>query len=145
MSSRCDAVAVVRERVRFWAPLAEDQGRPLEVDLPAVPAPVPLDEVDLRDVIDVLVDNVFAHTPEGTPFRVVVRREGDVESRSVRIVVADEGPGPGPRPRPGPGHTGLGLEIVRRTVEPAGGDVEIGAAPEGGTVVGVRLPLGPGD
>jgi signal transduction histidine kinase len=145
MSSRCDAVAVVRERVRFWAPLAEDQGRPLEVDLPAVPAPVPLDEVDLRDVIDVLVDNVFAHTPEGTPFRVVVRREGDVESRSVRIVVADQGPGPGPRPRPGPGHTGLGLEIVRRTVEPAGGDVEIGAAPEGGTVVGVRLPLGPGD
>jgi signal transduction histidine kinase len=144
MSSRCDAVAVVRERVRFWAPLAEDQGRPLEVDLPAVPAPVPLDEVDLRDVIDVLVDNVFAHTPEGTPFRVVVRREGDAESRSVRIVVADRGPGPGPRPRPGPGHTGLGLEIVRRTVEPAGGDVEIGAAPEGGTVVGVRLPLGPG-
>lgn len=145
MSSRCDAAAVVRERVRFWAPLAEDQGRPLEVDLPGVPAPVPLDDVDLRDVIDVLVDNVFAHTPEGTPFRVEVRREGDPERRSVRIVVADRGPGPGPRPRPGPGHTGLGLEIVRRTVEPAGGDVEIGAAPEGGTVVGVRLPLGPGE
>jgi signal transduction histidine kinase len=144
MSSRCDAVAVVRERVGFWAPLAEDQGRRFEVELPVVPAPVPLDEVDLRDVVDVLVDNVFAHTPEGTPFSVAVRREHGARREVVRIVVADRGPGPGPRPRPGPGHTGLGLEIVRRTVGPAGGDVEVGAAPEGGTVVDVRLPLGPG-
>jgi signal transduction histidine kinase len=144
MSSRCDAVAVVRERVSFWAPLAEDQGRRFEVDLPVVPAPVPLDDVDLRDVVDVLVDNVFAHTPEGTPFSVAVRRERDSRGEQVRIVVADRGPGPGPRRRPGPGHTGLGLEIVRRTVGPAGGDVEVRAAPEGGTVVDVRLPLGPG-
>jgi len=141
MSSRCDAVAVVKERVDFWAPLAEDQRRRLDVDLPAVPAPVPLDEVDMRDVVDVLVDNVFAHTPEGTDFGVAVH----LQTGSVRIVVADRGPGPGPRPRSGPGHTGLGLEIVRRTVEPAGGEVEIGAAPKGGTVVGVRLPLSPGD
>lgn len=142
MSSRCDATAVVRDRVAHWAPLAEDQGRALETELPAEPLPVPLDEVDLRDVVDVLVDNVFAHTPEGTPFRVTVLREDHM----VRLVVADRGPGPGARvPPPGPGHTGLGLEIVRRTVEPAGGQVEIGAAPKGGTVVGVRLPLSPGD
>jgi len=141
MSSRCDAVEVVRERVGFWAPLAEDQGRRLAIELPDGPAPVPLDAVDLRDVVDVLVDNVFAHTPEGTDFSVTVRRE----DHAVRLVVSDQGPGPGTTPRSGPGHTGLGLEIVRRTVEPAGGKVEIGAAPKGGTVVGVRLPLGPGD
>jgi signal transduction histidine kinase len=141
MSSTCDAVAVVRERVLFWAPLAEDQHRELAIDLPPGPAPVPLDEVDLRDVVDVLVDNVFAHTPEGTGFAVTLERDDAM----VRLVVADRGPGPGSMPRSGPGHTGLGLEIVRRTVGPAGGDVEIGAAPKGGTVVSVRLPLGPGD
>ena len=140
MATTCDAVAVVRERVDFWAPLAEDQGRRLDVDLATGPAPVALDPVDLRDVVDVLVDNVFAHTPEGTDFTV---RLG-VDGAAVRLVVSDRGPGPGGAPREGPGHTGLGLEIVRRTVEPAGGAIEIGAAPEGGTVVGVRLPLAPG-
>lgn len=141
MTSTCDAVAVVRERVGHWAPLAEDQRRRLSVDLPVGSAPVPLDDVDLRDVVDVLIDNVFAHTPEGTDFAVRLGRGED----SVRLVVADRGPGPAAGRRAGPGHTGLGLEIVRRTVEPVGGTVEIGAAPEGGTVVGVRLPLGPGD
>lgn len=140
MSSHCDAVAVVRERVAFWAPLAEDQQRRLEVDIRVETAPVPLDEVDLRDVVDVLVDNVFAHTPEGTEFRVSLGTDGG----GVLLEVADRGPGRRGRP-PGPGHTGLGLEIVRRTVEPTGGQVEIGAAPKGGTVVSVRLPLGPGD
>ena len=140
MASTCDAVAVVRERVHFWRPLAEDQGRRLDVSLPPVAAPVPLDAVDLSDVVDVLVDNVFAHTAEGTSFSVDVRRE----TPGVHIVVADHGPGIAHAPRPGPGHTGLGLEIVRRTVEPAGGAIQIGAAPEGGTVVSVRLPLSPG-
>ena len=138
MSSTCDAVAVVRDRVNYWAPLAEDQGRRLTVELPSEATPVPLDEVDLRDVVDVLIDNVFAHTPEGTDFAVTVRRERE----TALLVVSDRGPGPAPRARSEPGHTGLGLEIVRRSVEPAGGSVEIGAAPKGGTVVGVRLPLG---
>jgi signal transduction histidine kinase len=141
MSSACDASEVVRDRVAFWAPLAEDQRRRLVVDLPDGPTPVALDEVDLRDVLDVLIDNVFAHTPEGTEFAVQLVRD----DRDTRLVVSDRGPGPGADRRSGPGHTGLGLEIVRRTVEPAGGAVEVGAAPEGGTVVGVRLPLGPGD
>jgi signal transduction histidine kinase len=140
MTATCDVAAVVRERVGFWTPLAEDQGRTLDVSVPPGPAVVRLDAVDLRDVVDVLVDNVFAHTPEGTAFSVVVQRD----EVAVRIVVADRGPGVGTSPRSGPGHTGLGLEIVRHTVAPAGGEVEIGAAPEGGTVVGVRLPLDPG-
>jgi len=140
MSSWCDAVAVVRGRAAYWAPLAEDQRRALEIDLPAEPAPVPLDEVDLRDVVDVLIDNVFAHTPEGTAFSVVVSPDGE---GTVLLAVTDAGPGLGAQRPQGPGHTGLGLEIVRRTVEPAGGSLEIGAAPKGGTVVSVRLPTSP--
>lgn len=149
MSSRCDGVAVVRERVAYWAPLAEDQGRHLAVELPGEPAWVPLDEVDLRDVVDVLVDNVFAHTVEGTAFTVTARVEAAGEdgltTGSLHLEVADRGTGPvATAPRSAPGHTGLGQEIVRRTVASCGGEVEIGAAPEGGTVVSVQLPLSPG-
>ena len=108
---------------------------------------VPLDAVDLSDVLDVLIDNVFAHTPEGTGFEVAVNLDND---QCVRLTVSDNGPEIDLRRPKGPGHTGLGLEIVRRTVEPAGGSLQIGAAPMGGTVVGVRLPLrtgggGPGE
>ena len=67
---RCDAAATVRDRVAFWQALAEDQGRPMRVVVPAGPLPVPLAADDLTDVVDVLVDNVFAHTPEGTAFAV---------------------------------------------------------------------------
>jgi signal transduction histidine kinase len=137
MASRCDAGAVVRARTAYWAPLAEDQRRAFRVDVSAADMPVGVDEVDLADLVDVLVDNVFAHTPEGTAFAVTL----GVDADRVRLVVADEGPGPEPV-RPGrPGHTGLGLEIVRRIVEPVGGSLRFGAAPSGGTVAEVVLPV----
>ena len=34
LPERCDAIAVLRERTSFWAALAEEQDRPLAVDLP---------------------------------------------------------------------------------------------------------------
>jgi signal transduction histidine kinase len=39
--------------------------------------------------------------------------------------------------------TGLGLTIVKRTVEAHGGSVELSAREGGGTVVTIVLPLGP--
>ena len=33
LAPACDATAVVRERLAFWSALAEDQGRPVDVDL----------------------------------------------------------------------------------------------------------------
>ena len=51
----------------FWSALAEDQGRPVRVRLTDGPAPVAVDAADLTDVLDVLVDNVFAHTPRTPP------------------------------------------------------------------------------
>ena len=40
VEARCDARAVVAERVEFWAALAEDQGRAVALTLPAGPSPV---------------------------------------------------------------------------------------------------------
>ena len=117
----CDAVAVTRSRAAFWEPLFEDQGRELALDLPAPPAMVRSSAEDLGAALDALVENVVAHTPDGTPARITLTRDQDV----VRIVVADKGPGiplgSGERGRSDRGSTGLGLDIARRCAEAAGG------------------------
>ncbi|MGW0806806.1 sensor histidine kinase [Nonomuraea sp. NPDC002799] len=61
----CDAAMVVRERVRFWSVLAEDQGREVSLSLPSAPLPVAVEAEDLAACVDALLGNVFAHTPEG--------------------------------------------------------------------------------
>lgn len=133
----CDARAVVADRMAFWAALAEDQGRPVRVGLPDGPTPVAVDATDLTDVLDVLVDNVFAHTPEDAAIDVVL------EARVGHVVleVADAGPGIGSTARPGekPGSTGLGLQIARRTVAAIGGAIDIRSGP--GTTVTLSLPV----
>ncbi|MFI0423884.1 sensor histidine kinase [Spongiactinospora sp. 9N601] len=135
----CDAAAVVAERVTFWSALAEDQDRRVTVDLHPGPLPVPLAAEELAAAVDALLGNVFAHTPEGTALAVRL-------APGVVIEVADEGPGfPARRPArgsSGAGSTGLGLDIVRRSAESAGGSMALGRGPYGGAVVTVTLPQG---
>ncbi|SFE73700.1 sensor histidine kinase [Blastococcus tunisiensis] len=137
----CDATAVVGERVHFWSVLAEEEGRPLEVDLPAVPAPVRVSAPDLRAAVDALLGNVFAHTPEGTSMSVTVRA---ATAGGARLVVSDTGPGMPEdavdRGRSGTGSTGLGLDIVRRTAEGSGGGLRITSS---GSGTAVTMELGP--
>jgi signal transduction histidine kinase len=133
-----DAAATVRARLDFWSALAEDQGRTVTASLPDRPLVVPVAADDLADVVDVLVDNVFAHTPDGTAFQVGLDTDGDVAV----IVVADRGPGPGAHaPGDRVGSTGLGLDIARRVATGCGGELRVSSPPGGGTRVEVRLPL----
>ena len=118
LEASCDATAVVAERTAYWSALAEDQGRPVRVELPEGPVRCAVDASDLTDVVDVLVDNVFAHTADGAAFSVSLQSsEGQVV-----LEVADDGP-----PvvvglqETRPGTSGLGLQIVRRTAARAGG------------------------
>ena len=141
--SGVDATEVVRERVAFWAVLAEDTERELTVDIGPGSLPVPLPRADLEACVDALLGNVFAHTPNGTPFAVrLIGRPG-----GATLVVADRGPGlPGPatgalrRGVSGSGSSGLGLDIVRRAAENTGGSVQLVPGSPGLTVV---VELGP--
>jgi signal transduction histidine kinase len=133
----CDATATVAERLRFWEALADDQGRALAADLPTRPLLVGVAAEDLADLVDVLVDNVFAHTPEGSAFEV---RLG-VDEALVHLVVDDYGPGRSTGRAERMGSTGLGLDIARRTAIGGGGDLRVEARPGGGTRVEVDLPL----
>lgn len=138
LSVASDAVATVRERLTFWEALAEDQRRPMRVTLPPGPLRVPVANDDLADLVDVLVDNVFAHTPDGTPFEVELAAEGDL----LVLVVEDRGPGFGATSKGGSrtGSTGLGLDIARRTAAGCGGELRTGRAMPNGARVEVRLP-----
>jgi signal transduction histidine kinase len=62
-----DFAATVRDRTDFWQVLAEDQDRPTEILIPEGEMPVPVAPDDLANLVDCLIDNVFAHTPERTP------------------------------------------------------------------------------
>jgi two-component system sensor histidine kinase MprB len=97
-----------------------------------------------RAVVNIL-DNAVKFSPEGS--RIEVRLSGGV------LTVRDHGPGipadelphvfdrfwrsPSARALPG---SGLGLSIVARTVQQAGGEVSLSRAEGGGTVATVRLP-----
>jgi signal transduction histidine kinase len=135
----CDVVDVVRDRVAFWSVLAEDQGRRLDLRLPPASCQVRVAPDDLAAAVDALLENVFAHTPEGTAMAVLV----DVGRADATVTVADGGPGISrgavDRGRSGGGSTGLGLDIVRRTAEASGGCLEIGSSDSGGAAMVMRL------
>ena len=124
--------------VQFWAP------HPVEVTG---------DKDRLRQVVDNLLANVRAHTPEGTSTQVRVDQIGD----QAEIEVRDTGPGmPGdeanriferfyrsdPARSRASGGSGLGLSIVAAIVEAHEGTVTASSAPGQGMTVTVRIPNG---
>ena len=120
-----DLDAVVRERLAFWAVLAEDQARPWTYTGPReVPVVVASGEPELAAAIDATLGNVFAHTPDGTAFRVWLS-----DGIEAVLVLEDDGPGlpdgADERGASGGDSTGLGLDIVRRTTERTGGSLTI--------------------
>jgi signal transduction histidine kinase len=139
----CDATQVVRERVAFWSALAEDQNRPFHEELPEDPLRVQMPASDLVDLIDICIDNVFAHTAEGVAFGVTLSKSGD----GAVLVIADQGPGFQERIAQGDheviGRTGVGLEIVEKLVRNLGGTFRTSPPGLAGATVAVSLPLAP--
>ncbi|MEO7261799.1 MAG: HAMP domain-containing sensor histidine kinase [Jatrophihabitantaceae bacterium] len=136
---RCDAAEIVGERVRFWSALAEDQQRRVTLELPATPVLVRSAGEDLAAAVDALLENIVAHTPEGTGFSVSVAAGPD----GALVEVADEGPGlshPQPsRGRSDRGSSGLGLDIARRCAEASGGSMRLGRSAAGGVLAALAL------
>ena len=89
----------------------------------------------LRQAIENLIDNAATH---GGPDGVEVDVRADPAAGQVEVVVADRGDG-GEVPS---GH-GIGLFVVRRFLDEAGGRSWIAPREGGGTLVGLRLPLRP--
>lgn len=141
----CDAAAVTRERVEFWSVLAEETSREVTARIPDRPLPARIAPADLAALIDALLGNVFAHTPDGTGFDVTLTpRPGG----GAQLIVSDHGPGFPVRATAGQdlaqrgastGSTGLGLDIARRAAESSGGMLYLGRAAHGGAEVIIEI------
>ena len=138
---RCDAAATTRARVAFWRPLVEDQERRMSIDVPDQPLWVRTTADDLATAIDSLLENVFAHTEEGTGLSVALRPT----SYGADLLVVDEGPGIPPgalaRGQSDRGSSGLGLDIARGVAEATGGGLELVGVGADGRARGVLLRL----
>jgi len=90
----------------------------------------------LRQAIENLIDNAATH---GGPDGVEVDVRADQAAGQVEVVVADRGGSAGK-----PSGHGIGLFVVRRFLDEAGGRSWVATREGGGTMVGLRLPLRPG-
>lgn len=122
----------------------------MQASTPA-PAVVNGDPDRLVQLLLILLDNAFDHSPSGGSVTLDVRRIG----QNVELTVADEGPGvplsererifepfhrsPGVR-RDRAGGTGLGLAIARRIVTAHRGAIHVAEATGGGAAFVVTIP-----
>jgi signal transduction histidine kinase len=113
----------------------------MELDVAPGPVRVGIDEGELAAAVDALLGNVFAHTPDGSPFAVRLHAG---RSGGAVLVVEDSGPGLGDadaarRGVSGAGSTGLGLDIVRQAAARSGGSLDVAASPAGGAKLTVTF------
>lgn len=135
-----DLGVVVEHRAAFWQVLADEQGRPTSVVVEDGRHRIPVSPAELGALVDVLIGNIFTHTADGVGYRIRARTTPAGVSE---LLVEDEGTGfPAGSLRRGQsssGSTGLGLDIVARSAERAGGSIRLGASESGGASVSVRF------
>jgi PAS domain S-box-containing protein len=147
-----DLARAVRAVAESFEPLAVDRGVKFKVAAPSTLA-ARFDVERVSRIVSNLVANAIRHAPPGGSVRCTLT----AEEGAATLEVADSGPGVPPEHRDrvfgrfrsgldGDGRssgagTGLGLAIVREFVELHGGEVSLGAAPEGGALFTVWLPL----
>jgi len=149
--ARADLGSLARRVASYFETAAAERGIRYEVNTPDVlPAEVDAEKIE-RMLLNVL-SNAFKFTPDGGRIRLSLSALG----RRARFTVEDDGPGvPQPlraalfeRFRHGEdataarqGGTGLGLAIVREFTTLHGGSVGVDAAPLGGALFTIELPL----
>jgi signal transduction histidine kinase len=151
-SPSVDVRALVADVVESMQMQAQKGTLRLEAPPNGLPA-VSVDAIELRRVLQNLVDNAIKYSPEGGP--VVVRVEAGDDGR-VRLHVNDAGLGIPPseqerifdkfyRADPllarGVGGAGLGLYICRELVQRMGGEIELESEPGKGSTFTVALPV----
>lgn len=147
-----DLREALRRAVETATPPASARGIAIRVDAPA-PVPLVADPAELEIVLNNLLSNAVKYNRDGG--RVDVR--ASAEDGAAKVSVSDTGIGMtkeetarlfgefvrirNERTRDVPG-SGLGLSIVRKLVELAGGDVGVESEPGEGTTFTVWLPPG---
>ena len=142
---------VVEQAVGMLRPQAEAKGVTLTTDLAADLPPVDADRARVGQVLRNLLQNAFAHTPEGGSISVTAH----AQAQSVQVAVHDTGSGIAPEHLPfvfdrfyradrlhpsQTGRAGLGLAIVKQLVLAHGGEVTAASEPGRGSTFTFTLP-----
>ena len=144
-----DLAALVDDVLGRLRPLLA--ARTVEVRIPDDLPPVPLDYVEIDQVLSNIVENAVRHTPKATHMWIEVTHDDD----DVTVRVSDDGPGipedvrarlfepfvRGGDRRLAARGAGLGLAVARALVVAHGGTIEAEPRGGGGTSVWFRLPL----
>jgi two-component system sensor histidine kinase KdpD len=142
-----DLGTLIEDVVARLQPLLE--GHVVQTDVPNDLPPVPLDYVQIDEVLTNLIENAAKYTPPGTQIDVSAALDGD----TVTVEIADNGPGidPGALSRIFEAFfrangsrvrgTGLGLAVAKGLVEAHGGSIEAQNRPGGGALFRFTLPM----
>jgi signal transduction histidine kinase len=154
-SSTADSsvVLAVTDAVSFLNQVNRGRAVRIVTDVSRAPSSIPVPDALLRQTLYNLVQNAVEASPSNGIVTVTAAREGN----SCLIVVRDEGMGIAPHLRERiwdpffstkdskvkTSGMGLGLALVRQSVEAVGGTVRLVDSLEGGTTFEVRLPMTP--
>jgi len=144
-----DLAAAAQDAVERWEPEAARTGMTLRAEASS-PVVAEASPADLAQVLDNLIENAIKYAGPGAVITVAAQNGGS----AAVVRVSDSGRGipteergrvferfyRGSTGRSGAPGTGLGLAIVAEVAGRWGGEATLGTAPEGGTVVEIRLP-----
>ena len=146
-----DLDQVVAAGLQMVQPLLERRRQPLTLTAPADLPSIHGDAARLTQVLVNLLTNASKYSPMGQPIEIVLEPGGDW----MRVAIADRGAGIPPAERANLFRSfvrmktqdaeqygvGLGLYVVKTTVEAHGGRLGIDDRPGGGSVFWFELPL----
>lgn len=150
-STHAPVQTVVGDAVAFLEQVNRNTGVSIAVELGGIAAVVKLSDSILRQCVYNLVQNAIEASPAGA--RVTVA--GAIEADEFVLRVSDQGPGVSVDMRDrifepfvstkasqlSTGGMGMGLSLVRRALDAAGGSIEIADALGGGAEFTARIPL----
>jgi len=129
-----DLCALAREVAREFGARADLRGSRLELRTPDRPVIAAADPERVRQIIRILLDNAFTHTPEGASVTVTTYSV----DRRAELTVSDDGPGIPQRVQAriferfytanASGGSGLGLAIARELAQRMDGRIEIASS-----------------
>jgi signal transduction histidine kinase len=150
--AEADVAAMIHDAVQLMQPHAAQRRQKLIADLETIEPAPQIDALALQQAVINLIDNAMKFSPADTKITISARRR---DEKTWQLSVADEGPGIpeseheriferfyriGNELRRETQGAGIGLAIVKHTVEAHGGRIEVDSQPGRGATFVLILP-----